>query len=67
MEAFESMKANNVIFNKPKGIRESYFVGNKNNNSWIIIDESPTKVNTATSPKMKSPSTPVGLSSTTPH
>ena len=30
MEAFESMKDNGVIFNKPKGKRESYFVSNKN-------------------------------------
>ena len=26
MEAFESMKDNGIIFNKPKGKRESYFV-----------------------------------------
>ena len=60
MEAFKSM--NGIIFNKPKGKRESYFVTNKKNNSWIISDKSPTKVNTVTSPKMKSPSTPDELS-----
>ena len=62
MEAFESMKANGIIFNKLKGNQESYFVSNKNNNSWIISDKSPTKVNTVTSPKMKSPSTSDELS-----
>ena len=56
------MKANGVIFNKLKGKRESYFVTNKNNNSWIINDQSPTKINTVTSPKSKSPSTPNELS-----
>ena len=60
MEAFKSM--NGIIFNKPKGKRESYFVTNKNNNSWIISGKSPTKVNTVTFPKMKSPSTPDELS-----
>ena len=62
MEAFESMKANGVIVNKPKAKRESYFVTNKNNNSWTVSDKSPTKTNTVTSPKMKSPSTAVELS-----
>ena len=33
MEAFESMKDNSVIFNEPKGKRESCFVTNKNKNS----------------------------------
>ena len=42
MEAFKSMKDNDAIFNKPKGKRESYFVSNKNNNSWIINNKSPT-------------------------
>ena len=56
------MKANGIIFNKLKGNQESYFVSNKNNNSWIISDKSPTKVNTVTSPKMKSPSTSDELS-----
>ena len=51
------MKAKGVIFSKSKGKRESYFVTNKSNNSWIINDESPTKVKTVTSPKMTSPST----------
>ena len=58
IETFESVKANAAIFNKPKGNQESYFVTNSNNNSWIISDKSPTKINTVTSPKMKSPSTP---------
>ena len=49
-------------FNQPKAKRESYFVTNKNNNSWIISDKSPTKINTVTSPEMKSPSTPDELS-----
>ena len=62
IETFESMKANGVIFNKPKVKRESYFVTNRNNNSWIINDKSPTKINTITSPKMKSPSNPDELS-----
>ena len=39
MEAFKSMKVNGVIFNKSKGKRESYFVANKNNNSWIISNK----------------------------
>ena len=56
------MKANGVIFSKPKGKRESYFVTNGNNNSWIISDKSPTKINTVTSPKIKSLSTPDELS-----
>ena len=30
MEAFESMKANGVIFNKPNRKRGSYFVTNRN-------------------------------------
>ena len=50
------------FFNKPEGKRESHFVTNKNNNSWIISDKSPTKINPVTSPKMKSPSTPDELS-----
>ena len=58
MEAFESRKDNGVIFNKPKGKRESYFVANKNNNSWIISNKSPTKVKTVTAPKLISLSTP---------
>ena len=53
MEAFESVKANGVIFNKLKGKRKSYFVTNKNNDSWIISDKSPTKINTVTSTKME--------------
>ena len=56
------MRANGVIFSKPKGKQESYFVTNTNNNSWIISDKSPIKINTVTSPKMKSPSTPDELS-----
>ena len=39
MEAFKSMKVNGVIFNKSKGKRESCFVANKNNNSWIISNK----------------------------
>ena len=62
MEAFESMKDNGTIFNKPKGKRESYFVANRNNNSWIISNKSPTKVKTATSPKLTSHSTPDEIS-----
>ena len=62
MEAFESMKANVVIFNKLEGKWECYFVTKKNNNSLIISDKSPTKLNTVTSPKWKSPSTPDELS-----
>ena len=50
------MKANSIIFNKPKGNRESYFAAHKNNNSWIINHKSPRKINTVTSPQMKSPS-----------
>ena len=66
MEAFESMKAN-VIFSKPEGKRESYFVTKKNNNSLIISDKSPTQINAGNSPKMKSPSTQLNdQSSTTP-
>ena len=64
IETFESMKINAVIFNKLKGKRESYFVTNRNNNSWIISDKSPTKINTATYPKVKSLSTPDELSIT---
>ena len=45
MGSFESMQENAVIFNKPKEKRESYFVTNKNNKSWIISDKSPRKVN----------------------
>ena len=44
MEAFESMKAIVVIFSKPQGKRESYFVTNNNNNSWIISNKSPAKI-----------------------
>ena len=62
IETIESMKANAVNFNKPKGKREFYFVTNKNNNSWIISDKSPTKINAVTSLKMKSISTPDELS-----
>ena len=62
MEAFESMKDNGVIFSEPKGKRESYFVTNKNNNSWVISNKSPTKVKTVTSPKLTSPSTPDEIS-----
>ena len=58
------MKINAVIFNKLKGKRESNFVTNRNNNSWIISDKSPTKINTTTSPKVKSLSTPDELSIT---
>ena len=58
------MKINAVIFNKLKGKRESNFVTNRNNNSWIISDKSPTKTNTTTSPKVKSLSTPDELSIT---
>ena len=58
MKPTESMKANDVIFNEPKGKRASHFITNKNNNSSIISDKSPTKINSVTSPKMKSPSTP---------
>ena len=62
MEAFKVMKDNGVIFNKLKGKRESYFVVNKNNNSWIISNKSPTKIKTVTSPKLTSPSTPDEIS-----
>ena len=62
MEVFESMKANVVIFNKLKGKRECYFVTKKNSNSLIISDKSLTKLNTVTSPKWKSSSTPDELS-----
>ena len=48
----ESMKDNGVIFNKLKRKRESSFVTNKNNNSWIISNKSSTKVKTVTSPKL---------------
>ena len=58
MEAFRS----GVIFNKVEGKRESYFVTNKNNNSWIISNKSPAKVKTVSSPKLASPSTPDGIS-----
>lgn len=40
-----------ALFNKLKKNQESYFATNKNKNSWIINDKSPTKVNTATSHK----------------
>ena len=43
IETFESMKTNAVICNKPKGKRDSYFVTNGNNNSWIISEKSATK------------------------
>ena len=56
------MEDNGVIFNKPKGKRESYFVTNRNNNSWINSNKSPTKVKTVTSPKLTSPSTPDEIS-----
>ena len=46
MKALESMKANVVISIKPKGKRESYFVSDVNNNSWITSDNSATKGNT---------------------
>ena len=62
MEAFESMKDNGVIFNKLKGKRESYFVTNKKNNSWIISNKSPTKIKIVTSPKLTSPNTPDEIS-----
>ena len=62
MEVFKSMKNNGIIFNKPKGKRGSYFVANKSNNSWIISNESPTKLKTVTSPKLTSPSTPDEIS-----
>ena len=39
-------------------MRIYYFVTNKNNNSWIIGNKSPTKVETVTFPKLTSPSTP---------
>ena len=48
MEAFESMKDNGIIFNKPEGKRGSYSVTNKNSNSWIISNKSPTKMKTVT-------------------
>ena len=57
IETFESMKANAVICNKPKGKRDSYFVTNRNNNSWIISEKSTIKINIVTFPEMKSPST----------
>ena len=62
MEAFESIKVNGVIFIKPKGKRETYFVTNKNNNSWTISNKSQTKVKTMTSAKLTSPSTPDEIS-----
>ena len=62
MESFESTKDNGVFLNKPKGKRESYFVINKNNNSWIISGKSSTKTNTVTFPNMKSTSSPNELS-----
>ena len=58
MESFESTKDNVIFLNKPKGKRESYFVINKNNNSWIISGKSSTKTNTVTFPNMKSISSP---------
>ena len=62
MEAFESMEDNGVIFNKPKGKRESYFVTNNINRLWIISDKSPIKVKTVTSLKLVWPSTPDEIS-----
>ena len=56
MEDFKSTKDNGVIFSKPKAKQESYFATNKNNNSWIISNKSPTKVKTVTSPELVSPS-----------
>ena len=58
MEAFRS----GVIFNKVEGKRESYFVTNKNNNSWIIKNKSSTKVKTVTSAKLTLPSSPDEIS-----
>lgn len=46
------MKANGVIFDRPKGKQKSYFVSNNNSNSWMISDKSPTKTITVTSPKL---------------
>ena len=37
------MKANDVIFNKPKGKRELHFVNNRNSNSSIISNKSEQK------------------------
>ena len=62
LEAFEYTKNNGVIFSKPEEKRESYFVTNKNSNSWIISNKSPIKVKTVTSPKLASPSTPDEMS-----
>ena len=58
MEAFRS----GVIFNKEERKRESCFVTNKNNNSWIIRNKSSTKVKAVTSAKLTSPSTPDEIS-----
>lgn len=43
MEAFEYMKANGVVFSKPKEKWESYFATDKNNNSYITSDKTPKK------------------------
>ena len=53
-----------VSFSISRKENKSYFVTNRNNNSWIISDKSPTKINTTTSPKVKSLSTPDELSIT---
>ena len=58
MQSLESMKDNGVLFSELKGKREAYFASNKNNNSWIIINKSPT----VTSPNLTSPSTPDQIS-----
>ena len=57
-----NLKDNDIIFSKPKGKRESYFVTNKNNNSWLISNKSTAKLKTVTSPKLTSPSTPDEIS-----
>lgn len=62
LEAVESRKANGVFFNRPKRKRGSCFLADKNNHSWIILNKSPTKINTVNFPKMKSSSTPDKLS-----
>ena len=48
-----------LSFSVSRKENESYFVTKKNNNSLIISDKSPAQINAGTSPKMKSPSTPV--------
>ena len=57
MKVVQSLKDNGVIFNKPKGKRESTFLTNKTNSSWIITNKLPAKVKTVTSRKLTSPST----------